>query len=152
MIRNDFRLARREDLPVLLILLTDDDVAKDRGHSSTRVDEGVLAAFAEIEADPSSELWVVTQSMEVVGTAQLNVIPGLGRGGTKRALVESVRVRSDLRGQGIGEAFMQHLMNRSRQRGCQLMQLTSDKRRTDAHRFYERIGFVATHEGMKRRL
>lgn len=82
----------------------------------------------------------------------LTYIPGLSRGGMRRALVEAVRVRSDLRGQRIGEQLMEDAMTRARARGCGMMQLTTDKRRTDAHRFYARLGFEASHEGMKRAL
>jgi len=88
----------------------------------------------------------------IVATLQLTYIPGLSRGGMRRALVEAVRVRSDLRGQRIGERLMEAAMDRARQRGCALIQLTTDLRRTDAHRFYQRLGFETTHAGMKRPL
>ncbi len=89
---------------------------------------------------------------EVIACLQLTVIPGLSRGGMRRALVEAVRVRADLRGQRIGQALMEEAVRRARARNCGLMQLTTDKRRADAHRFYLRLGFEATHEGMKLRL
>lgn len=148
----EFRKAVESDLPTLLALLTDDEVTRSRGYASTSVDEGVRGAFREIENDPNVAVWVAEHQGVVVAMAQLNVIAGLSRGGMKRALVEGVRVRSDLRGHGIGESFMQLLMEQSRQAGCQLIQLTSDKRRPDAHRFYERLGFIASHEGMKKPL
>ena len=148
----EFRKAVESDLLTLLTLLTDDEVTRSRGYASTSVDEGVRGAFREIENDPNVAVWVAEHQGAVVAMAQLNVIAGLSRGGMKRALVEGVRVRSDLRGNGIGESFMQLLMEQSRQAGCQLIQLTSDKRRPDAHRFYERLGFIASHEGMKKPL
>lgn len=148
----EFRTALESDLPDLLALLTDDEVARSRGHTSTSVDEAVLAAFQEIEDDPNVAVWVAQHQGTVLAMAQLNVIAGLSRGGMKRALVEGVRVRADLRGQGIGEAFMEHLMEQSRLAGCQMIQLTSDKRRPAAHRFYQRLGFIASHEGMKKPL
>ncbi len=87
-----------------------------------------------------------------MATLQITILSGLSRGGMRRALVEAVRVHSDLRGQGIGERLMQIAMDRARERGCAMMQLTSDLRRTAAHRFYERLGFAASHAGLKRPL
>jgi GNAT superfamily N-acetyltransferase len=84
-----------------------------------------------------------------VAVLQVTYIPGLGRHGAQRALVESVRVRADRRGHGVGAALMGWVVERARARGCGLVQLTTDKRRTDARRFYERLGFTASHEGMK---
>ncbi len=89
---------------------------------------------------------------DVVALLQLTLIPGLSRGGMKRALVEAVRVRADLRGRRIGEALMAHVEQRARDAGCGLIQLTSDKQRVEAHRFYVRLGYVASHVGMKRKL
>jgi GNAT superfamily N-acetyltransferase len=89
---------------------------------------------------------------EVVGTLQLTVIPGLARAGALRAQEEAVRVRADLRGRGIGEAMMRWVVAEARARGCALVQLTTDKRRADAHRFYARLGFTASHQGFKLRL
>jgi GNAT superfamily N-acetyltransferase len=83
---------------------------------------------------------------------QLTLIPGLARGGMKRALVEAVRVRADLRGQRIGKTLMQHVEQRSKAAGCGLMQLTTDKQRLNAHRFYQRLGYQASHLGMKKKL
>ena len=85
----------------------------------------------------------------VAGTFQLTFTPSLSRGGAERMTIEAVRVRSDLRGRGVGRAMMQWAIQRGRERGCRLAQLTTDKRRTDAHRFYESLGFTASHEGMK---
>jgi GNAT superfamily N-acetyltransferase len=112
----------------------------------------VRAAFEEISADPNHALVVGEREGEVVACLQLTFIPGLSRGGMRRALVEAVRVRQDLRGQGVGEQLMQDAMARARTRGCGVIQLTTDKRRTAAHRFYARLGFEASHEGMKRAL
>lgn len=86
---------------------------------------------------------------EVVGCMQITYIPGLGRHGAERSLVEAVRVRSDRRGDGLGGRFMSWAIEQARQRGCALVQLTSDKSRTNAHRFYAGLGFVTSHEGMK---
>ncbi len=141
------REAVRADLPAILALLTDDALGRTREHPT--VDEAYERAFADITADPRNQQVVAERDGEVVGCFQLTYIPGLGRHGAQRALVEAVRVRADLRGQGVGEAMMTWAIDQARRRGCGLVQLTTDKSRTDAHRFYRRLGFVASHEGMK---
>lgn len=147
-----FRLALEPDLPVIIAMLADDEIVKTRGDYPTEITPAVHAAFREIESDRASELWVGERGGEVIATLQLTIIPGLSRGGLKRALVEAVRVRADLRGQGIGAALMAHVTERARQAGCGMVQLTSDKHRLDAHRFYERLGYAASHVGMKLKL
>ncbi len=147
-----FRLATADDLPALLRLLVDDAVAQARGGYTAEITPAVAAAFDEIERDPNNELWLGERDGEVIAMLQLTLIPGLSRGGMKRALVEAVRVRADLRGQRIGEALMAHVEARAKAAGCGLIQLTTDKKRLDAHRFYERIGYVVSHDGMKKML
>jgi GNAT superfamily N-acetyltransferase len=147
-----FRQATAADLPALLRLLVDDDVAQARGGYTAEVTPAVRAAFEEIERDPNNELWVGEHEGELVAMLQFTLIPGLSRGGMKRALVEAVRVRADLRSRGIGEALMTHVIGRAKEAGCGLMQLTTDKQRLAAHRFYERLGFAASHVGMKKKL
>lgn len=147
-----FRLATADDLPALLRLLVDDAVAQARGGYTAEVTPAVAAAFDEIERDPNNELWLGERDGEVIAMLQLTLIPGLSRGGMKRALVEAVRVRADLRGQRIGEALMAHVEERAKAAGCGLIQLTTDKKRLDAHRFYERIDYAASHVGMKKKL
>lgn len=147
-----FRVATLADLPTVLALLADDSIARDRTGYAVEPTAAVRAAFDEIAADPNNELLVGERAGEVIACLQLTFIPGLSRGGMRRALVEAVRVRSDLRGQRIGEQLMEVAMARSRDRGCGLIQLTTDKRREAAHRFYARLGFEASHEGMKRTL
>ncbi|MFP2895587.1 GNAT family N-acetyltransferase [Corallococcus sp. 4LFB] len=147
-----FRHATAKDLPTILTLLADDAIAQSRSGYAEEVGPAVHAAFQEITADANNELIVGEQDGQVVATLQLTYIPGLSRGGMRRALVEAVRVRADLRGQRLGEALMVDAMERARARGCGLMQLTTDKRRLEAQRFYARLGFVASHEGMKRPL
>lgn len=141
-----FRRAVLDDLPAIMALLADDDVARDRGGYTGELP---LDAFAAIDADPRNELVVAISGRMVVGTCQLTFIPGLSRGGAERMTIEAVRVRSDLRGAGIGRRMMAYAVDRARARGCALVQLTTDKRRSQAHRFYESLGFVASHEGMK---
>ncbi|GAA2670260.1 GNAT family N-acetyltransferase [Actinoplanes palleronii] len=146
-----FRLATAADVPAVLALLADDAITHQRGFGDVpaTVDPAVRAAFAAIEADPNNELIVAVADDAVIGTCQLTFIPGLSRGGALRMLVEAVRISSDRRGQGLGAELMRWTIERARGRGCRMVQLTTDKRRTDAHRFYERLGFTASHEGMK---
>ncbi|MFD6752071.1 GNAT family N-acetyltransferase [Micromonospora gifhornensis] len=142
-----FRAAIRADLPAVLDLLADDMLGRTRDVGE--VDATYEKAFADITADPRNHLVVAEAGGEVVGCMQLTYIPGLGRHGTERQLIESVRVRSDRRGQGLGRLMMTWAIDQARQRGCGLVQLTTDKSRHDAHRFYLGLGFVASHEGMK---
>lgn len=141
-----FREATRADLPAIITLLADDVLGKARDF--TEVDDAYERAFAAIDADPRNRL-VVADDGEIVGFFQMTYIPGLGRHGAERALIEAVRVRSDRRGHGIGGQMMRWAIDQARDRGCALVQLTTDKSRHDAHRFYARLGFVASHEGMK---
>jgi GNAT superfamily N-acetyltransferase len=95
---------------------------------------------------------VAEEAGRIIGTCQITFIPYLSRGGNERAHIEAVRVASDRRGEGIGRAMMGHVLEAARQRGCVMAQLTSDKTRQDAHRFYEGLGFVASHDGFKKML
>ncbi|WP_371592560.1 GNAT family N-acetyltransferase [Streptomyces virginiae] len=156
-----FREATRQDLPAVLALLADEDTVLDP--ASIVVGEAHERAFAAIGADPRNEMLVLTDGPSrtgeaaeadkadevVLGCLQLTYIPGLGRGGQERALVEAVRIRADRRGSGLGAELMRLATERARARGCGLVQLTSSKRRTAAHRFYERLGFARSHEGFK---
>ncbi|SCE73598.1 Predicted N-acetyltransferase YhbS [Micromonospora coriariae] len=142
-----YREAVRADLPAVIALLADDVLGKARDF--TEVDEAYERAFADINADPRNQLIVAEQGGELVGCLQITYIPGLGRHGAERSLIESVRVRSDRRGQGLGRDLMTWAIDQARQRGCALVQLTTDKTRQDAHRFYLGLGFQASHEGMK---
>ncbi|SCG34832.1 GNAT family N-acetyltransferase [Micromonospora inositola] len=142
-----FRDAIRAELPAVIALLADDVLGKARDF--TEVDDAYEKAFAEIDADPRNHLVVADAGGELLGCMQITYIPGLGRHGAERSLIESVRVRSDLRGRGLGREMMAWAIDQARQRGCALVQLTTDKTRADAHRFYRNLGFVASHEGMK---
>jgi GNAT superfamily N-acetyltransferase len=151
-----FRLATRADVPAIVELLTDDEVARtrdaraqDRDTVGEDVDAAYWAAFEAIDADPRNELIVADDAGLVAATCQLTFTPSLSRRGAERMTIEAVRVRGDLRGHGVGRAMMLWSLERARERGCRLAQLTTDKRRTDAHRFYSSLGFVASHEGMK---
>ena len=129
-----------------MAMLADDILGRDREGGA---DEAVSAAFEEIERDPNSTVWVVERDGRVVGCAQLTCIPGLARRAMRRGLIESVRVASEARGGGLGRWFVGELIGKAREAGCGVVQLTTDKRRHDAHRFYESLGFVASHEGYK---
>ncbi|MBQ1051323.1 GNAT family N-acetyltransferase [Micromonospora sp. C51] len=142
-----FREAVRADLPAILDLLADDMLGRTRDVGE--VDATYEKAFADITADPRNQLVVAEAGGELLGCMQLTYIPGLGRHGTERQLIESVRVRSDQRGRGLGRQMMTWAIDQARQHGCGLVQLTTDKTRHDAHRFYLGLGFVASHEGMK---
>lgn len=111
--------------------------------------EGQARAFEAMRADPNNEMIVATLGGEVVATLQLTYIPGLSHHGAWRAQVEGVRVRGDIRNQRIGTRLMEWVIARARERGCRLMQLTTNRARVDAQRFYERLGFRASHVGMK---
>ncbi|HIZ83958.1 MAG TPA: GNAT family N-acetyltransferase [Firmicutes bacterium] len=147
-----FRLARASDLPAIVALLADDPLGSRRERTDPAAFPAYAAAFREIEADPGSELLVAVRGEEVVGCLQITYIPGLTYGGSRRGQLEGVRVAAAERGKGIGSALVEYAAGRARERGCLLLQLTTDKRRPDALRFYEKLGFAATHEGCKRRL
>ncbi|WP_328790984.1 GNAT family N-acetyltransferase [Streptomyces sp. NBC_00273] len=153
-----FREATRRDLPAVLALLADEDSVVDP--AQVVIGEAHERAFAAIEADPRNEMLVLTDGADgaggaggagevVLGCLQLTYVPGLGQNGQERALVEAVRIRADRRGAGFGAELMRLAVERARGRGCGLVQLTSNKRRTAAHRFYERLGFARSHEGFK---
>jgi GNAT superfamily N-acetyltransferase len=140
------RRATAADLPAIVRLLADDELGQGREGGEERA---YAAAFAAIERDPNNMILVVDMDGAVAGCAQLTIIPGLARRAVTRGQIEAVRVAAGHRGQGLGRWFMQALIAAARERGCGLVQLTSDARRPDAHRFYESLGFTASHVGFK---
>jgi ribosomal protein S18 acetylase RimI-like enzyme len=144
-----FRRARRQDLPAIVRLLADDPLGAKRERYETPLPVSYRHAFEAIEADPNNELVVACLGEEVVGVLQLTFIPYLTYQGGWRALIEAVRIDSKHRAQGLGRTMFEWAIERSRERGCHLVQLTTDKSRADAKRFYESLGFTASHEGMK---
>ena len=146
-----FRDARREDVPAIVALLADDELGASREAAADEAasDEAYQAAFAQIESDPRTRLIVAEADGQVAGTLQLSLLPGLSRHGMLRAQIEGVRVAAPHRGQGLGRAMIEWAIGQAREHGCGLVQLTSDKRRHDAIRFYESLGFTASHEGLK---
>jgi GNAT superfamily N-acetyltransferase len=144
------RDARAEDVAAIVDLLAADQLGATRDGIRDDADLAAYgAAFRAIDADPAHLLLVAEAAGEIVGTLQLSFLPGLARRGALRAQLEAVRVADSCRGSGLGGAMMRWAIDEARRRGCALVQLTSDKSRTDAHRFYSRLGFVASHEGMK---
>jgi ribosomal protein S18 acetylase RimI-like enzyme len=143
------RPATLEDLPAIVHLLADDELGRSREDARTPLDPRYLTAFAAIERDPNQLLAVAEQDGRVIGCLQLSFIPGLSRLGMWRGQIESVRVASSERGAGIGRIMFEWAIATCRDRGCGLVQLTTDKARASAHAFYEGLGFKASHEGMK---
>lgn len=143
----EIRDATEADLPEILAMLVDDMLGAAR--DSGTVDPAYAEALRAIQAEPNSRQLVAVEDGRVVGCFQLSFLPGLGRQGSWRAQIESVRVARQRRNDGVGAAMMRWAIEQARERGCALVQLTTDKRRLDAHRFYRRLGFEASHEGMK---
>ncbi|WP_371226011.1 GNAT family N-acetyltransferase [Roseovarius sp. 2305UL8-3] len=148
--RMNFRVARAEDVPQVLALLSDDILGKNR-----EIDDlaRYQAAFAQMQAEGANHL-IVGEAPDgsLVATYQITFISGLSLSATRRAQVESVRISSAMRGQGLGHQMFEDVETRAREAGCRLIQLTMNKTREDAHRFYTGIGFEPTHTGFKRML
>jgi ribosomal protein S18 acetylase RimI-like enzyme len=144
-----FRRASSADLSSIVALLADDELGATREDASLPLDARYTAAFDAIDADPNQLLLVAESGGAVVGCLQLTFIPGLSRTGQWRGQIESVRVARDRRGAGVGREMFAFAISECRRRGCGLVQLTTDKNRRDAHRFYADLGFVASHEGYK---
>jgi GNAT superfamily N-acetyltransferase len=143
-----FRTATRSDLAAIIALLADEETVLDP--SAIDVDEAYAKAFEAIDADGRNEMMVLDEGDgTVLGCLQLTYIPGLGRHGAERALIEAVRIRADRRGAGLGRELLVRAIDRARGRGCTLVQLTSNKSRVEAHRFYGSLGFVRSHDGFK---
>jgi ribosomal protein S18 acetylase RimI-like enzyme len=130
-------------------LLADDELGTKREITSTPLDQRYADAFRAIEADANQRLVVVTDGHEIIGTLQLSFIPGIARLGSWRGQIEAVRIASHRRGSGLGQKMFEWAISECRSQGCSLVQLTTDKSRTDAQRFYEKLGFKASHEGYK---
>jgi GNAT superfamily N-acetyltransferase len=144
-----FRPAVRADLPDIVRLLADDPLGATRESYASPLPDSYHAAFQAIEDDRNNELIVVAFEGRIVGVLQITYIPYITYRGGWRALIEGVRVDSSLRSSGIGRRLFSWVIERAARRGCHLIQLTSDKARPDAIRFYESLGFVASHEGLK---
>lgn len=144
------RRAAADDVPAIVGLLAADQLGATRDGLITDRDlQPYLSAFKAIDADPAHLLLVAADRAQVLATMQLSFLPGLARRGALRAQIEAVRVREDYRSRGLGAALFEWAIEEARCRGCALVQLTTDRSRADAHRFYERLGFIASHEGLK---
>lgn len=144
-----FRPATQADVPLIVKMLAADKLGALRERFENPLPKAYWEAFAVIEQDPNHELMVVEMEGEVIGTLQLSFIPYLTYQGGWRAQIEAVRIREDKRGLGLGAAFFTWAIDRAKARGAHVLQLTSDKKRPDALRFYENLGFKASHEGFK---
>lgn len=147
-----FRRARAADLPAIIALLADDPLGRERENVSLPLLPAYDRAFEAIDADPNQLLAVVTEDERVVGTLQITFIPGLSRKGAMRGQIEAVRIAADRRGAGLGRRAFDWAIDTCRARGCCLVQLTTDRGRPEAHRFYDQLGFVASHLGYKKPL
>ncbi|MEU0189709.1 GNAT family N-acetyltransferase [Streptomyces afghaniensis] len=143
----EIRAAVADDVPAIVAMLADDPLGAQRESPDDLTP--YLTALERLGADPNQRLVVAVREGRVVGTLQLTIIPGLSRRGATRSIIEGVRIHADERGSGLGTQLIEWAIDESRDQGCQLVQLTSDKTRTDAHRFYERLGFTASHTGFK---
>jgi ribosomal protein S18 acetylase RimI-like enzyme len=143
------RQARREDIPPIVAMLADDALGATRERYQEPLPQPYWDAFNAIDSDPNNRLLVAEENGVVVGCLQLTFIPGLSRLGAERAQIESVRIASSQRGSGLGRKLIEEAIAQARLHGSKLVQLTTDKARADARRFYESLGFTATHEGMK---
>lgn len=146
----EIRAAAPEDIPAIVGMLADDPLGAQRESPDDLTP--YLTALERLSADPNQRLVVAVRDGRVVGTLQLTIVPGLSRRGATRSIIEGVRVHADERGSGLGTRFIEWAIEESRRQNCQLVQLTSDNTRTDAHRFYERLGFVTSHVGFKLQL
>ena len=143
------RRAAAVDLASIVQMLADDSLGSGREDPGLPLEGAYLTAFEAISADPNQLLAVATAGDEIVGTLQLSFIPGLSRRGAWRGQIEAVRISGAHRNMGLGEQLFLWAIDECRARGCSLVQLTTDASRTDAHRFYERLGFVGSHVGYK---
>jgi GNAT superfamily N-acetyltransferase len=145
-----FRTATEVDLPTIVSMLADDEIAENRENAA--VADEYRYAFEAMTKEQYNKMLVAEQNGKIVGSLQLVVIPGVSRNGTKRALIESVRVKSAMRGHNVGTALMKEAIRLAKENGCGIVQLDSDLRRPRAHLFYRRLGFVQSHAGFKKEL
>lgn len=147
-----FRLATEQDLDKIVKMLADDHLGRKRERYEQPLPDNYIMAFHAITSDPNNELIVACQENEIIGVQQITFTPYITHQGGWRATIEGVRTASSVRGKGVGTELIQWAIKRAKDRGCHLVQLTTDKKRPNALRFYERLGFKATHEGLKLKL
>ena len=146
----EIRPAVAEDVPAIVGMLADDPLGAHRESPDDLTPD--RAALERHHGDAHHQVVVAVREGRVVGTLQLTIVPGLSRRGATRSIIEGVRIHADERGSGLGTRLIEWAVDESRRQECHLVQLTSDKTRTDAHRFYERLGFTASHTGFKLQL
>lgn len=147
-----FRDATKNDLAQIVDLLANDNLGSQREDASKPLNSAYLRAFEQISADSNNQLVVVESDEKIAGILQITYIPYLTYIGSWRCLIEGVRVHKDFRGQGLGTKLFEWAIQQAKEKDCKIVQLTSDKQRSDAIRFYESLGFKATHEGFKLKL
>ncbi|MFF8533904.1 N-acetyltransferase family protein [Streptomyces sp. SAS_267] len=143
----EIRAADTDDVPAIVAMLADDPLGARRESPDDL--SPYLDALERLRRDPNQHLVVAVRDGRVIGTLQLTMIPGLSHRGATRSVIEAVRIHADERGSGLGTELIEWAVAESRRQDCRLVQLTSDASRTDAHRFYERLGFEASHVGFK---
>ena len=146
------RRAREADVPAIVAMLADDELGRVREDPGTPLAQAYLDAFAQIDADPNQLLAVMTDGDDIIGTLQISFLTGLSLRGARRGQIEAVRVAAHRRSEGLGQRLFEWAIETCRERGCRVAQLTTDKSRLDAHRFYDRLGFKASHIGYKLQL
>ena len=148
----NFRVATKQDLDKVVEMLADDELGSTRERYEQPLPESYINAFRAITSDPNNELIVAYQGNKLIGVQQITYTPYITHQGGWRATIEGVRTSSSMRGKGVGTRLIKWAIHRAKKRGCHLVQLTTDKQRVDALRFYEHLGFKATHEGLKMKL
>ncbi|WP_192182054.1 GNAT family N-acetyltransferase [Mesorhizobium amorphae] len=143
------RRAEEADLPAIVVMLADDPLGRGREDTSEPLAKAYRDAFAAVDADPNQFLAVMTEGSRIIGTLQITYLAGLSLQGALRGQIEAVRIADDRRGERLGQRLLEWAVEECRRRGCRLVQLTTNKSRQDAHRFYDRLGFKASHIGYK---
>ena len=152
MLELQYREATADDIESLVKLLADDPLGTTREDTSSPINPHYIDAFHHINNDPNNKLMIVEHEDSLVGMLQLTFIPYLTHTGSWRCLIEGVRIAENFRGMGMGSKFIRWAIDDARSKGCSIVQLTSDKQRPEAIKFYESLGFKATHEGFKLKL
>src|SRR5690625_1631984 len=145
----EFRKANEGDVHAIVRLLADDELGSQRERFEVPLPTAYFEAFKAIESQVGNQIILAVENQKVIGCLQLTIIPGLARQGMKRAQIEGVRIDRKYRGKKVGEKLFKEAISIAKSENCGLVQLTTDKQRGDAHRFYEKLGFSASHEGMK---
>ncbi len=145
----EFRQAEEKDVHSIVRLLADDELGVNRERFEDPIPAVYYEAFRAIESQVGNQVILAVEGSKVVGCLQLTIIPGLARQGMKRAQIEGVRIDRNSRGKGIGEKLFEKAIAIAKAEQCGMVQLTTDKQRSNAHRFYDKLGFSASHEGMK---